>query len=70
MVVYTGKTLWPELLGVDGLTAAATIEREDPRLRTVLLREHRHVRIHNYSCFRVRIWVDKNGIVERVPSVG
>ncbi|KAL5726347.1 hypothetical protein ACHQM5_009398 [Ranunculus cassubicifolius] len=68
-IVCQGKTLWPEFLGVDGEVAAAAIERENPRLRTVILHQRRGVRIRDYNCFRVRIWVNDNGIVVRVPQI-
>ncbi|KAL5712230.1 hypothetical protein ACHQM5_014421 [Ranunculus cassubicifolius] len=65
-----GKTLWPELLGVDGEIAAATIERENPHVNAIIMLEGTGGIPRDYRCDRVKIWVEKkHGRVVRVPRV-
>ncbi|KAK9289248.1 hypothetical protein L1049_017724 [Liquidambar formosana] len=64
-----GKSSWPELLGVKGEVAAATVERENPLVTAVIVPEGSVVTA-DFVCTRVRIWVDTNGIVVRVPKIG
>ncbi|CAN6814665.1 unnamed protein product, partial [Brassica oleracea] len=49
-----GKNSWPELVGTNGDYAASMIERENT----------------NFRCNRVRVRVDGNRIVVRVPTAG
>ncbi|KAI7985540.1 hypothetical protein LOK49_LG14G01205 [Camellia lanceoleosa] len=65
-----GKAAWPELLGADGKIAAATIEREkNYRVKAVIVLIGTIV-IEDFVCTRVRVWVDKRGIVVKVPVAG
>ena len=64
-----GKTSWPELVGVNGEVAAALIMRENPELRAVIVKEGMFVTM-DFRTDRVRIWVDKNGIVKYTPRIG
>ncbi|XWS75169.1 hypothetical protein CRYUN_Cryun01aG0061900 [Craigia yunnanensis] len=64
-----GKSSWPELLGTNGEEAAATIERENPNVNAEIVLEGTIV-TPDFLCTRVRVWVDTNGIVTRVPIIG
>ncbi|XP_059630409.1 inhibitor of trypsin and hageman factor [Cornus florida] len=64
-----GKSSWPELVGVNGETAAATIERENPSVNAIIVKEGSAV-IQNFDCNRVWVWVNKKGIVISVPKTG
>ncbi|CAK9167957.1 unnamed protein product [Ilex paraguariensis] len=63
-----GKSSWPELLGTPGETAAATIERENPSVNAVIVEVGSTVTT-DIRCDRVRVWVNTNGIVTRVPVI-
>ncbi|XP_042491128.1 glu S.griseus protease inhibitor-like [Macadamia integrifolia] len=65
----TGKSSWPELKGKQGEVAAATIERENPEVDAVIVLEGSVV-TGDFLCTRVRVWVDEDGIVTRVPAIG
>ncbi|XWS07971.1 hypothetical protein CRYUN_Cryun41cG0036800 [Craigia yunnanensis] len=64
-----GKRSWPELLGTKGEEAAATIERENPNVDAEIVLEGTYV-LQVFLCNRVWVWVDTNGIVTRVPTIG
>ncbi|PON53256.1 Proteinase inhibitor [Parasponia andersonii] len=64
-----GKQSWPELVGVRGEVAEATIERENPAVNAVIVPE-RSIGDTQFRCDRVRVRVDDNGIVSSVPRVG
>ncbi|KAL9239726.1 hypothetical protein vseg_014020 [Gypsophila vaccaria] len=65
-----GKNVWPELVGINGNVAAATIREENPNVvqATVLL-DGTPV-IENFRCDRVWVWVDDCGLVVRIPTIG
>ncbi|KAL5542162.1 hypothetical protein UlMin_009872 [Ulmus minor] len=63
------KSTWPELLGVQGEVAEETIERENTSVDAVIVLEGSVVTA-DFRCDRVRVWVDKNGIVTRIPTIG
>ncbi|KAJ8486479.1 hypothetical protein OPV22_018964 [Ensete ventricosum] len=65
----TGKNSWPELLGVKGETAVTTIECENPAVKAVIVKVGSMVTA-DFRCDRVRVWVDKAGIVAQIPSIG
>ncbi|THG00279.1 hypothetical protein TEA_026305 [Camellia sinensis var. sinensis] len=65
-VMGLGKAAWPELLGAEGKIAAATIERENPLVKAVIVPIEAIV-IDDFVCYRVRVLVDKSGIVVKVP---
>uniref|UniRef100_A0A6N2NID7 Uncharacterized protein n=1 Tax=Salix viminalis TaxID=40686 RepID=A0A6N2NID7_SALVM len=67
--ICKGKSSWPELLGADGKSAAATIERENPLVKPIIVPEGSGI-IENFRCDRVWVWVDKYGIVYIVPVIG
>ncbi|KAE8009642.1 hypothetical protein FH972_006068 [Carpinus fangiana] len=66
----TGKSSWPELVGVNGEAAAATIVRENPKVAgTVIVKEGMMVTM-DFRSDRVRVWVDKNETVKQTPQIG
>ncbi|KAL4199989.1 hypothetical protein AMTRI_Chr03g54120 [Amborella trichopoda] len=64
-----GKVAWPELVGAKGEKAKEIIERENHRVRAIILKDGSIVTM-DYICERVRVWVDDDQIVVRVPHVG
>ncbi|TXG72223.1 hypothetical protein EZV62_000802 [Acer yangbiense] len=66
---YEGKASWPELVGAQGVDAAATIERENPNVSAIILLEGTPV-TRDISCTRVRVWVNSNGIIIEIPRIG
>ena len=69
LFIVAGKSQWPELVGKEGTTAEATIERENPLVDAIIVTEGSSV-ILNFDCKRVWVWVDDCGIVTRVPMIG
>ncbi|KAK9931034.1 hypothetical protein M0R45_018330 [Rubus argutus] len=66
-----GKESWPELLGAQGTVAEETIERENSLVDAEIVLEGTIVPADfRRECKRVRVWVDKDGIVTRVPVIG
>ncbi|KAK1295900.1 hypothetical protein QJS10_CPB15g01998 [Acorus calamus] len=63
-----GKSEWPELVGVQGDMAAATIEEENPLVTAKIVKKGSFV-IQDFRCDRVWVWVD-GGRVYRVPRIG
>ncbi|KAL5712229.1 hypothetical protein ACHQM5_014420 [Ranunculus cassubicifolius] len=63
------KNLWPELLGVDGGVAAATIERQNPRVNAIIVSERTGGTPSDHRCDRVIVWVNNRGRVTRVPQI-
>lgn len=64
-----GKSSWPELVGVAGDVAVATIEKENPSVNAVLITPET-VYIPVVQCDRVLVFVDDAGKVQSVPVVG
>ncbi|KAK7278454.1 hypothetical protein RJT34_23483 [Clitoria ternatea] len=64
-----GKRSWPELVGVKGKVAEATIERENHFVNAIIVPEGSSV-ILDFRCDRVWVWVNKHGIVKKVPTIG
>ncbi|KAL9357929.1 hypothetical protein Peur_051182 [Populus x canadensis] len=64
----TGKSSWPELVGINGEVAAKIIESQNPKVRVSIVEEGMIVS-QEIRCDRVRVWVDKNGIVKDIPSI-
>ncbi|KAI8011137.1 hypothetical protein LOK49_LG06G02779 [Camellia lanceoleosa] len=67
--IYADKAAWPELLGAEGKIAAAAIERENPLVKAVIVPIEAIV-IDDFVCYRVRVRIDKSGIVVKVPVAG
>jgi hypothetical protein len=64
-----GKSSWPELLGAQARVAVVTIETQNPNVDTQVVLEGTPV-TKDFSCTRVRVWIDQNRIVTRVPVIG
>ncbi|XVE72986.1 hypothetical protein DITRI_Ditri11bG0081900 [Diplodiscus trichospermus] len=64
-----GKNSWPELVGEKGETAKAAIESENPNVGATVLLEGTPV-TRDFRCNRVWVWVNENGQVVRVPTIG
>lgn len=69
MSICQGKSSWPELVGTSGEVAAATIERENTLVDAIIVKEGSSV-IENFSCERVWVWVNCDGIVISTPQIG
>ncbi|XVF21636.1 hypothetical protein REPUB_Repub12eG0107500 [Reevesia pubescens] len=64
-----GKSSWPELVGINGEVAAAIIAKENPKISVAIVKEGMMVTM-DFRCDRVRVWVDKYGIVKLMPQIG
>ncbi|CAA2999935.1 Glu protease inhibitor [Olea europaea subsp. europaea] len=64
-----GKSSWPELLGVSGTTAVATIERENPLVTAIIVLPGTFI-TPDFRCDRVWVYVDSNNNVNEVPRIG
>ena len=64
-----GKTSWPELVGISGEDAKARLESEAPDKDIFMVPSDSMVTM-DYRKDRIRIFVDKNGNVERPPRLG
>lgn len=65
----TGKSSWPELVGTTGQAAAATIERENPRVDAIVILNGAPV-TGDFRCDRVWVRVNSRGIVVQAPGIG
>ncbi|KAL4199983.1 hypothetical protein AMTRI_Chr03g147460 [Amborella trichopoda] len=64
-----GKRSWPELVGMNGVDAAAIIRRENPEVRTSIVPSDRAIATL-FKCDRVVVWVDEYGNVRQTPVIG
>ncbi|AES61046.1 putative proteinase inhibitor I13, potato inhibitor I [Medicago truncatula] len=64
-----GKSSWPELVGVEGKVAEATIQRENPLVDAIIVPEGSSVPF-DFRCDRVWVWINKDEIVYQVPTIG
>ncbi|KAG8653977.1 hypothetical protein MANES_05G086480v8 [Manihot esculenta] len=69
MASESGKTTWPELVGANGDSAAATIEEENKNVKATVLKEGTPV-TKDFRTNRVRVWVDENNVVTQAPTIG
>ncbi|KAI3924512.1 hypothetical protein MKW92_016649 [Papaver armeniacum] len=68
--ICKGKSSWPELVGCNGDTAAATIKRENDNIvNAIVVLEGTSV-IQDFRCDRVWVWVNGSGIVTLTPIIG
>ncbi|KAL8153185.1 hypothetical protein V2J09_010945 [Rumex salicifolius] len=66
----TGKTSWPELVGVVGCEAAATIKAENSAYKPVVIPKGTATP-ENLDCTRVFIYISGyKGLVSETPSSG
>ena len=56
-------------MGKEGKVAEETIERENPLVDAIIVEEGSIV-TQDFRCDRVRVWVNKHGIVVRIPVIG
>ncbi|MQM14691.1 hypothetical protein Taro_047631 [Colocasia esculenta] len=71
--IESRKQSWPELVGVDGMEAEATIERENPVVNAKIIKvgSTDPEVIHDiFRCDRVWVWVDEQGLVAKTPQIG
>ncbi|KAI3668056.1 hypothetical protein L6452_43131 [Arctium lappa] len=64
-----GKRSWPELVGQRGDVAVVTIERENPRVDAFVILDGSDVTM-DFRCDRVRVRVNRSGIVVQTPGIG
>lgn len=64
-----GKSSWPELLGAKGEDAKEVIERENPKMKAVIILDGTAVP-EIFICSRVYVWVNDCGIVVQIPIIG
>ncbi|WOH08556.1 hypothetical protein DCAR_0727999 [Daucus carota subsp. sativus] len=64
-----GKSSWAELEGINGELAAQIIERENKNVNAVVVAAN-SFGTSEINCFRVRVKVDKDGIVTSTPRIG
>ena len=66
---HSAKTSWPELVGKKGEKAKAIIERETKGVNVEILDENASA-TEDFRTDRVRIRVNKKGIVTKTPRIG
>ncbi|KAJ9543574.1 hypothetical protein OSB04_023281 [Centaurea solstitialis] len=64
-----GKSEWPELVGRRGDVAVQTIERENSLVDAMLTPVGSPV-TGDFLCNRVRVRVNRSGIVVQIPEIG
>ncbi|CAJ2648148.1 unnamed protein product [Trifolium pratense] len=64
-----GKKSWPELVGINGDAAVQIIMSENSRVSASTLPEDSAFTT-DFRCDRVRVFVDKQNVVTRVPNIG
>ncbi|KAL0419800.1 UNVERIFIED_CONTAM: Proteinase inhibitor [Sesamum radiatum] len=67
--MITGKNSWPELVGKKGDDAAVVIEKQNPNVNAIVLKDGTPVP-KDFRCDRVWVWVDDYGVVVRAPVIG
>ncbi|MBH0219590.1 hypothetical protein GH793_15500, partial [Listeria monocytogenes] len=65
----TEKSSWPELVGTKGTTAVHKIEKENPRVKAILVPEGSPI-IWNINCGRVWVMINHAGFVIKTPVIG
>ncbi|WOL16899.1 inhibitor of trypsin and hageman factor-like [Canna indica] len=71
MTDCTGKSSWPELVGVEGEKAVKIIEEQNPTVTAQIVIIGVSIVTPDFRCDRVWVWVDKDtGIVGKVPQIG
>ncbi|KAK4389485.1 Glu S.griseus protease inhibitor [Sesamum angolense] len=64
-----GKDSWPELIGVSGEIAVKTIEEENSFVTAIIVPPSQTAIPADFRCDRVFVFVDDEGVVERVPMI-
>ncbi|XAR57370.1 hypothetical protein NMG60_11025490 [Bertholletia excelsa] len=65
-----GKSSWPELVGKNGDFAKKVVEKENPHVRAEIITPDVVAITADFSCGRVRVFVDKKYNVRSVPVIG
>ncbi|RZC90551.1 hypothetical protein C5167_029680 [Papaver somniferum] len=68
--ICKGKSSWPELVGCNGDTAAATIKRENDNIVNANVVLEGTSVTDDFRCDRVWVWVNGSGIVTITPIIG
>ncbi|CAL9023607.1 unnamed protein product [Prunus brigantina] len=68
-IVTKAPKAWPEVVGHSGEDAAAKIERENHNVRAIVILEGSPA-TKDLRCDRVRVWINRNGVVITPPHVG
>ncbi|RZC90550.1 hypothetical protein C5167_029679 [Papaver somniferum] len=68
--ICKGKSSWPELVGCDGDTAAATIKKQNRNIVSAIVVLEGTGVIEDFRCNRVWVWVNGSGIVTITPVIG
>ena len=63
------KTSWPELLGIPGVEAKSRILADNPKLKVIILPVRSAV-TEDLRNDRVRVFVDYNEKVAKIPTIG
>ncbi|XAR57366.1 hypothetical protein NMG60_11025486 [Bertholletia excelsa] len=65
-----GKSSWPELVGKNGDFAKKVVEKENSHVRAEIITPDVVAITPDFSCGRVRVFVDEKYNVRRVPVIG
>eukprot|EP00980_Cylindrotheca_fusiformis_P031300 scaffold26137_cov152-Cylindrotheca_fusiformis.AAC.1 len=65
----TSRSEFPEVIGMTGDEAKATLEQEFPSM-TIQVLPHGSMATMDFREDRIRIWLDENGSVSKAPRVG
>ncbi|KAL4588094.1 hypothetical protein LXL04_000973 [Taraxacum kok-saghyz] len=68
-ILNTGKSSWPELVGLTGGEAERRIETENSRVNATVLLDGTPT-TKDFRCDRVWVWVNSSGVVIRAPRIG
>jgi len=68
-VPIPGKASWPELVGVNATLAATAIAHDRPDVAVEVLPPGAPV-IPDFNPARVRVFIDNNNLVAKVPVIG
>ncbi|KAL2238008.1 UNVERIFIED_CONTAM: hypothetical protein Sindi_0992500 [Sesamum indicum] len=68
--ICEGKKAWPELVGVSGKIAVKTIEEENSLVTAIIVPPTQPWIPADFRCGRVFVFVDDEGNVKRVPTIG
>uniref|UniRef100_UPI00397F07CC serine protease inhibitor n=1 Tax=Salmonella sp. s58953 TaxID=3159711 RepID=UPI00397F07CC len=65
----TEKSSWPELVGTKGTTAVHIIEKENPRVKAIIVPEGSQITL-DINCARVWVMINHRGFVIKTPVIG
>jgi hypothetical protein len=64
------KSQWPEVLGWMATPAVQTIAHERPDVAVEVLPQGTRIEPDGFNAARVRVHIDNNGHVSKVPEIG